>query len=119
MPRKQSPDVRLYCYKCNNYTQSIELIVIKKDVSNRLHIKAMCLICYKFKTKFLNLEQVKLLPNEIKNSVDNLTFTNNIKRNGGILLIISLIATVAAGISLLTSAGEVTAIAIISAKNSA
>ena len=76
-------------------------------------------ICNKFKTKFLNLVQVKLLPDEIKNSVDNLTFTNTIERNGGILQIIPLIMAVTSGISALASAGGATASAFISAKNSA
>ena len=71
MPRKQSSDVRLYCLKCKDYTQSIEPIIIKKDVSSLFHMKAMCLICNKFKTKFLNLEQVKLLPKEIRESEDD------------------------------------------------
>ena len=119
MPRKQSSDVRLYCLKCKDYTQSIEPIIIKKDVGSRFHIKAMCSICNKFKTKFLSLEQVKLLPDEIRNSVDGSTFTNTIERNGGILPIIPLIMAVTAGISALASAGGATASAIISAKNSA
>ena len=79
----------------------------------------MCSICNKFKSKFLNLEQVKLLPDEIKNSVDGSTFTNTIERNGGIIPIIPLIMAVTAGISALAAAGGSTASAIISAKNSA
>ena len=79
----------------------------------------MCSICNKYMTKFLNLEQVKLLQNEIKISVEGSTFTNTIERNGGILPIIPLIAAVAAGISVIASAGGATANAIISAKNSA
>ena len=117
MPRKQSSEVRLYCLKCKDYTQSIEPIIIKKDVGIRFHIKAMCSICNKFKSKFLNLEQVKLLPDEIKHSVDGSTFTNTIERNGGILPIIPLIMAVTAGISALAAAGGTTASAIISAKN--
>ena len=119
MPRKQSSEVRLYCLKCKDYTQSKEPIIIKKDIGSRFHIKAMCSICNKFKTKFLSLEQVKLLPDEIKNSVDGSTFTNTIERNGGIIPIIPLIMAVAAGVSALASAGSATASAIISAKNSA
>ena len=41
MPRKQSLEVRLYCLKCKDYTQSIEPINIKKDVVSRFHIKSM------------------------------------------------------------------------------
>ena len=119
MPRKQSLEVRLYCLKCKYYTQSIKPIIINKDVGSRFHIKAMCSICNKFKTKFLNLKQVKLLPDVIKHSVDGSTFTNTIERNGGLIPIIPLIAAIAAGVSALASAGSATASAIISAKNSA
>ena len=119
MPRKESSEVRLYCLKCKDYTQFIEPIIIKMDVGIRFHIKAMCSICNKFKSKFLNLEQVKLLPDEIKNSFDGSTFTNTIERNGGIIPIIPLIAAIAAGVSALASAWSATASAIISAKNSA
>ena len=119
MPRKQSSDVRLYCLKCKDYTQSIEHIIIKNDVGSRFHIKAMCSICNKFKTKFLNLEQVKLLPKEIRESEDGSIFTNTIERNGGIIPLIHLIGDIAAGISALASAGGATASAIISAMNSA
>ena len=42
MPRKESSEVRFYCLKSKDYTQSIEPIIIKKDVGSRLHIKAMC-----------------------------------------------------------------------------
>ena len=64
MPRKQSSEVRLYCLKCKDYTQSIEPIIIKKDVGCRFHIKAMCSICNKFKTKFLNLEHLNYYQNK-------------------------------------------------------
>ena len=82
-------------------------------------MKAMWLICNKFKTKFLNLEQVKVLPKEIRESEDGSIFTNTIERNGGIIPLIPLIGAIAAGISALASAGWATASAIISAKNSA
>ena len=82
-------------------------------------ILKLCSICNKFKTKVLSLEQVKLLPDEIKNSVDGSIVTNTIERNGGILPIIPLIMAVTAGISALASAGGATASAIINAKNSA
>ena len=70
MPRKQSIEIRLYCIKCKDYTKSIEPIIIKQDVGCQFHMKALCAISNKYKTEFLKLEQVKLLPDEIKNSVD-------------------------------------------------
>ena len=45
MPRKQSLEVRLYCLKYKDYTQSREPIIIQKDIGSRFHIKAMCSIC--------------------------------------------------------------------------
>ena len=41
MPRKESSEVRLYCLKCKDYTQSKEPIIIKTDVGSRFHIKAV------------------------------------------------------------------------------
>ena len=88
-------------------------------MKNRYRIKAIISICNKFKSKFLNKEQIKLLPNEIQQATNNTTFTNTIERNGGLLPIIPLICAIAAGISALASAGKATGSAIISAKNSA
>ena len=78
----------------------------------------MCSICNKFKTKYLNIEQVNLLPDEIRNAPNNTTFTNTIERNGGIIPLLPLIGAIAAGITALASAGRATASAVISAKNS-
>ena len=66
MPRKENLEVRLYCLKCKDFTQSIGPIIVSKLIKNRYHIKARCLICNKFKSKFLNHEQINLLPDEIK-----------------------------------------------------
>ena len=79
----------------------------------------MCSICIKSKTKYLNIEQVNLLPVEIRNAPDNTTFTNTIERNGGIISLLFLIGAIAAGITALASAGGANASAVISAKNSA
>ena len=59
--------------------------------NNRFYIKAVCSICNKFKTKYLNIEQVHLLPDKIKNAPDNSTFTVTIERNGGIIPLLPLI----------------------------
>ena len=91
MPRKQFLEVRLYCLKCKDYTQSIEPIIIKTDVGSRFHIEAMCSICNKFKRKFLNLEQVKLLPKEIRESADVSIFNNNITIDGKAIPLLALI----------------------------
>ena len=59
MTRKQSLEPHIRCNTCKNCTQSIEPVVIKKESGNRFHFKAVCVICNKFKIKYLNLEQVK------------------------------------------------------------
>ena len=68
----------------------------------------MCAICNKFKTKYLNLEQINALPDKIKNSVYNSTFTNTIIRNNKILHIIHFIGVMAIRISALTTANSTT-----------
>ena len=107
------------CLKCNDFTQTINPIIISKLTENIYHIKAVCSICNKFKSKFFNKKQIKLLPNKIQQAADNTSFNNTIERNGGIIPLIFLIGAIAAGISALGSPEGVTASAIISAKNSA
>ena len=119
MPRLPNSEIRLKCANCKDYSQTINPIIITKLTENRYHIKAVCSICNKFKSKFLNKEQIILLPNEIQQTTNNTTFTNTIERNGGIIPLTPLINAIAAGISALASAGGATASAIISAKNSA
>ena len=117
MPRRQNIETHIRCNTCKNYTQSIEPVVIKKKESgNRFYFKAVCVICNKFKIKYLNLEQVKALPNKIKDSDDGSTFTNTIIRNNEILSIIPLIGAIAMGISALPSTDS-TAINIEELKN--
>ena len=77
MPRKPSLEIRLRCNKCKEYTKTTNPIIIKK-AGNRFHIKAVCSVCNKYKNKYLNIEQVNLLPDEIKQASDNTTFTDNI-----------------------------------------
>ena len=116
MPRQPNLEIRLKCNNCKDFTQTINPIIINKLTENRYHIKAVCSICNKFKTKFLNKKQIRLLPVEIKQAGNNTTFNNTIERNGGIIPLIPLIGAIAMGISAL---GGATASAIISAKNSA
>ena len=118
MPRLPNSEIRLKCANCKDYTQTINPIIITKLTENIYHIKAVCSICNKFKSKFLNKEQIKLLPNEIQQASDNTTFTNTIERNGGLLPIIPLISAIYMSILALASAGGAKSSAIISAKNS-
>ena len=108
MPRKQSLETRIHCNTCKNYTQCIEPVVINKESGNRFHFKAVCAICNKFKIKYLNLEQVKALPNEILDSDDGSIFTNTIVRNNEILHIIPVIGSIVMGISTLPSTDSIT-----------
>ena len=103
MPRRKNNQTHICCNTCKIYTQSIEPVDIRKESGNRFHFKAMCIICNKFKNKYLNLEQVKLLPDEIRDSDDGSIFTNTIIRNDEILPIIPLIGSIAMGISALPS----------------
>ena len=109
MPRKQVYGTRICCHTSKNYTQCIEPVIINKESGNRFHFKAVCAICNKFKNKYLNLEQVKVLPNEILDSDDGSIFTNTIIHNNEILHIIPLIGSIAMGISILPSTDLITA----------
>ena len=109
MPRKQSLETHFRCNTCKNYTQCIEPVVINKESGDRFHFKTVCAICNKCKTKYLNLEQVKALPNEILDSEDGSIFTNTIIRNNKIHHIINLIGLIAMGISTLPSTDSITA----------
>ena len=104
MPRQPNLEIRLKCLKCKDFTQTIGPIIISKLTENRYQIKAICSICNKFKSKFINIEQIKLLPNEIQQAADNTTFNNTVELNGGIILLIPLIGAIAAGFSALASA---------------
>ena len=116
MPIKPNSEIRIKCDNCKDYTQTINSIIITKLKENRYHIKAVCSICNKFKSKFLNKEQIILLSKEIQQATNNTTFTNTIERNGGLLPIIPLIGAIAMDISALASAGGTAASAIIIAK---
>ena len=118
MARKENLEVRLYCLKCKDFTQSIGPIIVTKLIKNRYHIKARCLICNKFKSKFLNHEHINLLPDEIKNSPENSTFNNDIIRDGKALPLLALIPLVIAGISALTSVAGTTASVVLDNKQS-
>ena len=116
MPRARNLDVRLYCINCKEYTQSISPISIIKVATNRFHIKAMCFICNKLKTNFLNKEQIKLLPKEIRESEDGLNFNNNVTIEGTAIPLLALIPLVISGISALASADGTTASAVLANK---
>ena len=119
MRRRPNLEIRLRFKTCKEFTQSINPIIIKKETNNRFYIKAACLICNKFKTKYLNIEQINFLQDEIRNAPDNTIFTDTIERNIGIIPLLPLIDAIAAGIMELASAGGATASAVNSAKNCA
>ena len=116
MPRKKALEVRLYCLKCKDFTKSIIPIIVSKLFKNRYHIKAQCSICNKFKFKFLNKEQIKLLPDEVLTSSDNSTFNDVIIRDGKALPLLALIPLVVAGILALTSVAGTTASVVLANK---
>ena len=118
MPRTPNLEIRLRCKTCKEFTQSINPIIIKKKLTIDFILK-LCLICNKFNTKYLNIEQINLLPDEIRNTPDNTTFTDTIEQNDGIIPLLPLIGVIAAGITALAFVGGATASAVISAKNSA
>ena len=109
IPRKQVYGTCIRCNTCKNYTQCIEPVVINKELGNRFHFKAVCVICNKFNNNYLNLEQVKALPNEILDSDDGSIFTNTIISNNEILYIIPLIGSIAMKILTLHSTDSITA----------
>ena len=112
-------ELRLRCFYCKDYTQSISPVIIKKERGNRFHIRATCIVCNKQKVKYLNKHQVDILPDEIKDSEDNTTFVDNIKaKHGGIVPLIPIIAAICAGITALSTAGGAAAGTIIAAKYS-
>ena len=106
MPRKPSLEIKLWWNKCKEYTQTTNPIIIKKEAGNRFHIKSVCLVCNKYKNKYLNIEQVNLLPDEIKKAPDNTAFTENIIKDGNALPLLTLIPAIFAGIQALTSVGQ-------------
>ena len=102
MPRKPNLEIRLRCNKCKEYTQTINPIIIKKKQGIDFTSK-LCSVCNKYKNKYLNIEQVNLLPDEIKHAPDNTTFTDNIIKEGNALPLLTLIPAIFAWISALTS----------------
>ena len=103
MPRRPNNQTQIRCNTCKNYTQCIEPVDIRKESGNRFHFKAVCIICSKFKVKYLNLEQVKAVLIEIRDSDNGSIFTNTIIRNDEIIPIIHLIEPIAMEISTLPS----------------
>ena len=116
MTRKHTLEIRLYCIKCKDFTQSTGPIIINKLTTNRFNIKVLCSICNKLKSKFLNKEQIKLLPDEVLNSSDNSTFNDVIIRDGKAIPLLTLVPLVIAGISALTSAAGTTASVVLANK---
>ena len=101
MGRKQSTILGIRCKYCKDFTQSIEPIEIAKKSGKRYHIKCYCFICKESKSKFLNKEQVKLLPAELLNAADN-TNHKEIIREGQALPFLTLLPHIINGISALS-----------------
>ena len=99
MTRKHTLEIRLYCIKCKDFTQSTGPIIINKLTKNRFNINVLCSICNKLKSKFLNKEQITLLPDEVLNSSDNSTFNDVIIRDGKAIPLLALVPLVISGIS--------------------
>ena len=116
MTRKHTLEIRLYCIKCKDFTQSTGPIIINKLTKNRFNIKVLCSICNKLKSQFLNKEQKKLLSDEVLNSSDNSTFNDVIIRDGKAIPLLALVPLIIAGISALTSAAATAASVVLSNK---
>ena len=114
--RKHSLEIRLYCIKCKDFTQSTGPIIIDKLTTNRVNIKGLCQICNKLKSKFLNKEHIKLLPYEVLNSSDGQTFNDIIVRDGKAIPLLTLISLVISGILALSSAAGTAASVVLSNK---
>ena len=77
----------------------------------------MCYICNKFKTIFLNTEQIKLLQNEIRESEDGSNFTNNVTIDRNALPLLALVPMIIAWISASTSAAGTAASVVLTNKH--
>ena len=97
MPRLRSTEIKLKCSYCNELTQTKQPIIIKKETGNKYHIKAYCAICNKQKNKYLNMAQIELLTNEIKNAPDNTSYNNFIIMNGGSLPLLNTLGAILSG----------------------
>ena len=99
MPIRRKFEIRVHCNTCKVYTQSIEPIIIDKESGNQFYIKAVCSICNNFKAKYLNREQIRLLPDEMKSAPDDSTFNNTVVRNKEVIPLLFLIPLILSGIS--------------------
>ena len=60
---KRLNPTKIYCKYCNEFTKSIEPIVLKR-VEKRFCIACLCEICYGTKRRFLNICQMKMIPKD-------------------------------------------------------
>ena len=84
MPRKQNVELKLFCQKCDAYTQCENFLIIKKFNNSRYHCTGICTICNSEKKKNMNKAQIALLPEKIKNAQNN---TNHLLKptEGGVI----------------------------------
>ncbi len=117
---KNQADIRVKCKLCESYSQTIEPITIEKITGRGQKTKylfsGICIICNKKKNKTLTNQQVRLLPNEIRNAPTGTVFNNSVENNGEALPLLPLIGAIAAGITALSAAAGTTANTIIQAK---
>lgn len=114
--KNKDSDERIKCKQCNDYTQSVEPIFIKRVNVNSYTIKAKCVICGNQKTKKMNQKQVKLLPPEIKDIPVGTELANSAEKNGGILPLAALIPLIIGGISAASGVASTVANVAINAK---
>ena len=95
MPRRPKLEIRIRSNTCKDYTQLLEPIIRNKEPGNLFYIKAVCTIWYKFKTKYLNKEQIRLLPDQMKYAPDDSTFNNTLVRNRKEIPLLTLIPLIA------------------------
>ena len=71
MPRRQNLEVKLFCQRCNAYTQCENFLIVKKFNNSRYHCTGICTICNSEKKKNMNKAQIALLPEKVKNAENN------------------------------------------------
>lgn len=85
----------------------------------RYELFGTCAVCGGVKSKFLNADEVRLLPPEALAAPAGTTFDNALERDGGVLPLLPLLGAIAAGVSALAGVGSTTANVVLNAKKHA